>query len=203
MRPIRACMIPLLAAALLAAAAPGAAAQTTADPPGGLVARPGAVRPALAAPIEVTGASLVTVPAEVLSRLTGQPAREPREVLDIRIAVRAEALAAMPDSLEPVLMIGRSVHPVQRVEYENWDLAAERPVDPDRPVGSVRTLHVLVLGWQELPRGAPMLLTVLSLRRLLEITDGQVAVPALARALPETGGQIPRFDPAAFLEMNR
>ena len=186
----------LLAAALVAGGIGTAAqAQTSAAP------SPGQPRHAQAAPIEIAGAQTRVVPADVLSRLTGQRFREPREVLDIRVAVGAEDLAAMPDALQPFLLIGRSAYPVQRVEYDNWNLEEERPINPDRPVGAIRYLHFLVVDWRDLAQGEPMFLTVLSVHHVLLITDDAPSAAAVARVLPETKGKIPRYDPGAFLKL--
>lgn len=193
----------LLAVAVVASSVwTPAVAQTGVTPSTESLATPDKPRPALAAPIEIAGAKTRVVTAEILSRLTGRPFREAREVLDISVAVKAEDLNAMPDALQPRLFIGRSAYPVQRVEYDNWDLKSERPIDPGKPVGVIRYLHFLVFDWRDLAQGEPMFLSVLSLRRVLEITNGEPNASVIARELPDTDGKIPPYDPAAFQELD-
>lgn len=196
MRPATRCIL-IAAAALLALGTGGSAEAQIASE----MAREG--RPALAVPIRVAGAQIREVRSSFMRKLAEGEVGDPVEVLDLAVEVGKGAVAALPPSLLPMLHIGGKAYPVQRIEYSNWDLRTEKPVDAAEPVGEIQTFHFFIADWQQLERGQLMILSVLSPEEIKRATDGQLTAGQLKRVLPELTGEVPRYAPQEFLKMGR
>ena len=104
-------------------------------------------------------------------------------------------MAALPPALQPRLFIGRTSYEIHRVEYSNWNLQTEKPVEPRETIAEFQFLYVFVPNAEQVERGAPMILTVLSIGDLTKLTGQSMDIEVLRRVLPGTRGIIPLFDP--------
>lgn len=160
-------------------------------------------RTVLAVPIRAVGAQIRQVPSDFLRKLPKGEEGQPVEVLDLSVEVSSRAMEALPPSLQPLLHIGIRTFPGQRVEYSNWDLRTERPIDEDAPVGETQIIHFFIEDWQEVRRGQFMILSILTPEEIRKATDGQLTIERLNRIMPELGRQIPRYEPQEFMKLRQ
>lgn len=160
-------------------------------------------RPVLAVPIQVVGAQVRKVPSSFMRKLAKGEESRLVEVLDLSVEVSSRALEAFPPSLQPFLYIGGKAYPVQRVEYSNWDLRQEKPIDKKAPVGETQTIHFFIEGWQEVKPGQLMILSILSPQEIRKAIDGQYTVEQFNRIMPELKKKIPRYAPKEFMKLGQ
>lgn len=62
----------------------------------------------------------------------------------LKTALAGRILAQFPAAQAPELHLNEEVYPVFRQESSNWDMKAERPVNPEEPVAQVEFLYFLI-----------------------------------------------------------
>ncbi len=160
-------------------------------------------RAPLAAPIRVVGAEIRKVPSSFMRKLSKGERSRPVEVLDLAVEASSRALDAFPPSLEPLLHIGRKTYSVQRVEYSNWDLRHEKPIDKNAPVGKTQILHLFIENWQKVKPDQLMILSILSSEDIMKAVGGRFTAEELKRIMPELTGEIPRYAPREFMKLKK
>lgn len=156
-----------------------------------------------AVPIKIVGAQIRNIPWSFMHKLARGEESRTIEVLDLSVEVSSHDLDAFPPSLQPLLYIGGKAFPGQRVEYSNWDLRKERPIDKTRPVGETQTVHFFIEDWQELRQGQPMVLSILSPGEIRQATNGRYTVEQFNFIMPELKGMIPLYAPREFIKIRQ
>lgn len=149
---------------------------------------------AFSVPIEVSETKIRTFDKPLVLTVSGRRV-DASEVLELRIIVESADMAALPPALQPRLFIGRTSYEIHRVEYSNWNLQTEKPVEPRETIAEFQFLYVFVPNAEQVERGSPMILTVLSIDELMKLTGGTFDVEILRRVLPGSQGVVPLFDP--------